>query len=359
MPDPQPPNTEDLERLLNLVKDYNNFQRTDDYWEFGYDVETGWKSLGVVTARHAELLQGLKARLAKHLLFDTVDAEKKPCRRIRLHADHLKDSDAFVKGIRDIRKILCPKESRHTDKNFGAVWDDPNEMWPLYGITKFPSGFVCGLSPVFGIVTTGVHLNIYKRDINDINDPKKFCIFVARRSKQKATFPGMYDQCAAGGYQYAGGGFGKDKDKSAEECLKREVEEELTSSLPPTWLKDVKKASPIQFAVLRDERWGENFFGAPELGVKIPFDLEVEEDPIFKPNPKEVKLVEKKSVDEIVKDLLNGEFKPNSALVMIDFLIRHHCLGDVSPGNVLDKINQILQKHATVNDLPHWSDLKS
>ncbi|KAK0379389.1 thiamine pyrophosphokinase [Colletotrichum melonis] len=356
MPDPQSPVAENLENLLTLVKDYNNFQNIGGYWEFGYDVGTGWKKLGVVTAGHAELLQGLKLELAKHLSFDTMDAEQKPCHRIRLHADHLKDSDAFVKGIRNIRNILCPKESRQTNKNFGAVWNDPNEMWPLYGITKSPYGFVCGLSPVFGIVTTGVHLNIYKRDANDSN---KLWIFVAKRSDEKRTFSGMYDQCAAGGYQYACKSFGKANDTSAKECLKREVKEELTSSLSRRWLNDVKEASPIQFAVLRDERWGEDFLGAPELGVKIPFDLEVKEDPIFKPNPDEVESVEKKSVGEIVKDLLDRKFKPNSALVMIDFLIRHGCLGEISPGEILDEMNKMLQKHEIVNGLPHWSDVKS
>ncbi|KAI3533052.1 thiamine pyrophosphokinase [Colletotrichum filicis] len=354
MPDPQPPNPKDLMNLFELVKKYNNFQSRGDDWEFGYYVGKDWKKLGVVTARHAELLLGLKAKLAKHLLFDRMSAEQRLCQRIRVHADHLKDSDAFVKGIRDIRDILCRSENRHRDKNFGAVWDDENEMWPLrlhlYGTTWLSTGFFCGLSPVFGIVTTGVHLNVYN---GKKEDPKAYSIFVAKRSDKKSTFRGMYDQCAAGGYQYAGGGFGEAGDKTAEECLKREVKEELTSSL---WLKDVKKASPIQYAVLRDERWGENFLGAPELGVKIPFDLEVEEDPIFKPNPKEVKLVEKKSVDEIVKDLINGEFKPNSALVMIDFLIRHGCLGKPSPGDVLDKMSGMLQEHAIVNGLPHWSD---
>ncbi|KAF4781168.1 thiamine pyrophosphokinase [Colletotrichum scovillei] len=277
----------------------------------------------------------------------------------RLHADHLKDSDAFVKGIRDIRKIICPKESRHTNKNFGAVWGDEKEMWPLRlhldGTTWLSTGFVCGLSPVFGIVTTGVHLNVYK---GKKEDPKAYSIFVAKRSDKKSTFRGMYDQCAAGGYQYAGGGFGEANDKSAKECLKREVKEEINGSLGSDWLKDVKKAPPIQFAVLRDKKWGKDFLGAPELGVKIPFDLEVKEDPVFKPNPDEVESVEKKSVGEIVKDLLNGEFKPNSALVMIDFLIRHGCLGEVSPGDV-DQMKKMLQEHAVVNDLLHWSDVES
>ncbi|KAK1546568.1 thiamine pyrophosphokinase [Colletotrichum paranaense] len=355
MPDPQPLGAEDLKKLLKLVESYNNFRNTGGYWEFGYDVGTGWKKMGVVTAHHAQLLQKLKTKLEGHLSFDTIDVGQKSCRRIRLHADHLKDSNAFVKGIRNIRDILCPKESRHTDKNFGAVWDDENEMWPLYGIDpNSPYGFVCGLSPVFGIVTTGVHLNIYTRDTNDIKNPKKFCIFVARRSDRKSTFPSKYDQCAAGGYQYAGGGFGKARDATAKECLKREVKKELTDSLPKEWFKDVEEVSPIQFAVLRDERWGEDFLGAPELGVKIPFDLEVKKDPIFKPNPDEVKLIEKKSVGEIVKDLLDHDFKPNSALVMIDFLIRHGCLGEISPGNVLDQINEMLQKHAIVSHLPYW-----
>ncbi|UQC91588.1 thiamine pyrophosphokinase [Colletotrichum lupini] len=218
------------------------------------------------------------------------------------------------------------------------------------------SNWTSNPTPVFGIVTTGVHLNIYKRDANDSN---KLWIFVAKRSGEKRTFSGMYDQCAAGGYQNAGGGFGEANDTTAKECLKREVKEEINGSLRAGWLEEVKEASPIQFAVLRDERWGKDFLGAPELGVKIPFDLEVKEDPIFKPNPDEVDSVEKKSVGEIVKDLLDHKFKPNSALVMIDFLIRHGCLGDISPGDVLDQMNKMLKKHAIVNDLPHWSDVKS
>ncbi|KAL2882625.1 hypothetical protein SGCOL_001827 [Colletotrichum sp. CLE4] len=265
----------------------------------------------------------------------------------------MKDSETFVNAMKAIREILAPKNNNAKNKFPQAVWSDEKEMWPLYGAGDL-TGFICGLSPIFGIVTTGVHLNLYK---HDGDDPEKYTIYVARRSDEKSTFPGAYDQCAAGGYQYSNASYGLFNDKSARECLGREVKEELTTSLSAGWLKEATSAPPIQYAFVRDERWGEAFINAPEFGVKIPFDLEVAVDPVFKLNPQEVKIIEPKTVKEIIEILLQDKFKPNSALVMIDFLIRHGCLEKFATTEGIQQMIKILQTHTVVNQLPHWNGI--
>lgn len=72
------------------------------------------------------------------------------------------------------------------------------------------------------------------------------------------------------------------------------------------------------------------------------FDMEVEAD--VKPVPKdgEVKEFYLMSVEEVREALRRGEFKTNSAVVMIDFFIRH---GTITPENEPDYVEIVTRMH--------------
>ncbi|OHE99690.1 thiamine pyrophosphokinase [Colletotrichum orchidophilum] len=337
--------------LLKLVETNNKFKTTDEYVEFGYLHGNNWRPLGIVSFQNAQHLRQMEQRLDRWLAFPQ---SSEGLNRIQLKPDHLKTTETFINAFMAIREVLTSEGSGLAKQNLGEYG---NEMWPLYG-ADIETGFLCGLAPVFGIVTTGVHLNIYKRNGDD---PKDFRIWVARRSDSKPTFPGKYDQCAAGGYQFQlrseGLVYGEVHDTSAFKCLQREVKEEIKAGLPRGWDNSVKEASAIQFADVRDKRWGNTHLHVPELGVKVTYDLELWQDCKFVGNPEEVKNVEVKTVGQIVDLLLRDEFKPNSALVMVDFLIRHDCLKDSPHASTeqIQKMQGMLKRHEAVDRLPHWT----
>ncbi|KXH64147.1 thiamine pyrophosphokinase [Colletotrichum salicis] len=361
MSTPKPPYK--FNKLLELVKACNNFQRRSGYWEFGYYLaknKNAWIKLGFVRPQDAQRLQGYKSQLEGYLSFDTQQ------KHIQLDSIHVQDSVTFVEAIKAIRVILSqfPKTGEKHEGNFGTgVWEDNDEMWPLHGF-GFLTGFLCGLSPIFGIVTTGVHLNVYKRE------GATFRIWVAQRSERK-SFARMYDQCAAGGYQYQltqpkakakpkhpkTEDYDESSDVSTKACIEREVKEELRQGLPENWITRVEGPHAIQFAYIRDDRSGEHLDGFPELGVKIAYDLELKsgENPEFKKlNLNEVSSVTSFLVDEIVNLLLKDQSKPNCALVMVDFLIRLGCLGKHASAQDIGDIEKMLRKHPAVDVLPHW-----
>ncbi|KXH47740.1 thiamine pyrophosphokinase [Colletotrichum simmondsii] len=338
--------------LLKLVETYNNFEKTSDYWEFGYFKGDAWQKLGLIRSQDANLLQELRMPLKEYLSFHVSAKVDEEPNRVQLDSTHLEKSKTFVNAIKEIRQILSPEKDARGGKFVQNLWADEEEMWPLYG-TDIETGFLCGLSPVFGIVTTGVHLNIYKRDDDS------FRIWVARRSDKK-SFAGMYDQCAAGGYQYKlmepdFAQYGESHDTSTKTCIKREVKEELRGGLKKDWINDVKGPHAIQYAYIRDARSG-SLANTPELGVKIAYDLELNEEPnLDKFNTDEVKCIETKSVRQIIELLLADQFKPNCALIMVDFLIRLGCLDDdIASGDDIRTMREMLEQHPAVEYLPHW-----
>jgi len=75
-----------------------------------------------------------------------------------------------------------------------------------------------------------------------------------------------------------------------------------------------------------------------EVGLIQPecqyiYDLELSPDMIPKPNDSEVQEFYLWDVEEVQEHMAKGEFKPNCALVMLDFFIRH---GILTPENERD-----------------------
>ncbi len=153
--------------------------------------------------------------------------------------------------------------------------------------------------PLFGVRGYGVHMNGW------LKDGDRTWMWIARRSMTKPTGPGKLDQLVGGG-QPAG--------MSLRDNLMKECAEE--ASIPLTIARDAKAVGTVSYKTVRTEGLRND--------VLFNFDLEV---PIgFKPvnNDGEVADFMLWEVQEIIQRLSDTkDFKFNSALVIIDFLIRH------------------------------------
>ena len=76
--------------------------------------------------------------------------------------------------------------------------------------------------------------------------------------------------------------------------------------------------------------------------VQYVYDIELPEDVVPKPGDDEVEEFYLWSVDEVQAAMAKGEFKPNCALVVLDFLIRH---GVLTPANEKDYIEIVSRLH--------------
>jgi hypothetical protein len=93
-------------------------------------------------------------------------------------------------------------------------------------------------------------------------------------------------------------------------------------------------------ALLDSPRQKEKDLISPE--ILYVYDLEVPEDLILKPNDDEVEEFYLMPIDQVEEAIQNKEFKPNSAVVMLDFFIRH---GIISPENEPNFVEIITRMH--------------
>lgn len=161
-------------------------------------------------------------------------------------------------------------------------------------------------SALFGINTYGVHMTMYVRSIDE-----GLKIWVPRRSSSKQTYGGMLDNTVAGGLACG---------EQPLSCLVREAAEE--ASLPRDVVQQAKACGVVSYVHLRDSRaGGETGLVQPEC--QYVYDLEVDPEVQPKPNDDEVEAFYLWPVAEVQRQLARGNFKPNCASVLLDFLIRH------------------------------------
>lgn len=206
-----------------------------------------------------------------------------------------------------------------------AGWRD--ELYAVYG----RDGAVLfrierAASPLFGTVSYGVHSVAYVKAADGT-----YKYWIPRRSQTKQTYGGMLDNAVAGGLAAGERPF---------EALVREAEEE--ASLPAEVVRSRARAvGNVSYFLVRDERaGGETGLLQPES--QYVYDLELPEDVVPKPNDDEVEAFALLSTEEVQVALRRGEFKPNCALVMLDFFIRH---GIITPENEPDYLEIVSRLH--------------
>ena len=185
-------------------------------------------------------------------------------------------------------------------------------------------------APLFGIVSRGAHLTAYTTTGSGME------IWVARRNLASHTYPGMLDTTVAGGVAAFETPF---------ENIVHEADEE--ASLPAALVQaDARAVGVLPYMSISSKSGA----SAEDHGLVIPdtvdvFDIEVSQDVICVPKDHEVKEFYLMSVEEIKGALLREEFKTNSAVVMVDFLVRH---GDLTSENDCDYLEIATRTHRTL-----------
>jgi 8-oxo-dGTP pyrophosphatase MutT (NUDIX family) len=141
----------------------------------------------------------------------------------------------------------------------------------------------------------------------------------------------MLDQTVAGGIT-AG--------EPAWTTLIRECMEE--ASIPALVAEKSKMVGAITyFYVSGKGTGGESGLFEPECEYSYDLDLTEHPEVVPRPNDGEVQEFNLLSVDEVKAALARGEFKPNCALILIDFLIRHGIITIENENNYVEIVSRV------------------
>ncbi|KAK9479440.1 NUDIX hydrolase domain-like protein [Lipomyces japonicus] len=216
-----------------------------------------------------------------------------------------------------------------TEKKFQILSGWRSELFPVY----YPAGQLYftierAACPLFGFVSYGAHLTAYIPSTE--TSPLK--IWISRRAATKATYPNMLDNTVAGGIAYPYGAF---------DTLVKESEEE--AGYEPDFIREnaVNAGAASYYYVRTSLAGGESGWLQPE--IEFCYDLKVNENsPAPKPVDGEVSQFYLWDVDKVQEELRKGNFKPNTALITIDFLIRH---GIITPETEPDYLEIVSRMH--------------
>jgi 8-oxo-dGTP pyrophosphatase MutT (NUDIX family) len=193
---------------------------------------------------------------------------------------------------------------------------DTNEFDVLHGCHSEPyiilgANQFCHLErfshALFGIVGRGAHLTAYTRTAAG-----ELKLWVPRRARHLFTYPGKLDSTVAGGVKATDTPF---------ECIVAEAHEEAT--LDETIVRErVHSVGTLTYMTFHSSPSGrEKDLISPE--VLYVFDMELPESTVPTPCDDEVEQFYLMSIEEVQTAIKNQEFKNNSAMVMVDFFIRH------------------------------------
>ncbi|KAK7926968.1 thiamine pyrophosphokinase-related protein [Apiospora marii] len=202
-------------------------------------------------------------------------------------------------------------------KTFALLSGWRDELWPVYATSDPKSPEVLysierAAAGLLGVMRYGVHMTGYVRpEGGDDNDNTNLKIWVPRRAVDKSTYPSMLDNTVAGGLMTGEDPF---------ECMVREADEEAT--LPEALMREkCQLTGTVSYIYITDERAG------GEKGLIYPetqwvYDIELPADVVPAPKDGEVAEFYLWTVAEVQEALARGEFKPNCALILIDFFVR-------------------------------------
>ncbi|RSL46204.1 hypothetical protein CEP53_010419 [Fusarium sp. AF-6] len=200
---------------------------------------------------------------------------------------------------------------------------------------------------LFGVVTVGVHLNVYTvKQVDGRENVDR--IWVSHRAKGvNVSYSGMLDQVVAGGMDPTDRVSGV---LSPCITLKREAREEAGLHIDLGTRKvfmseedgttrlvgSVEQAPAITFYDCKDRNAGLMNEGHLEPGVRFVYDLKV--DASFQPHAEErgIERFEALSVDEVKQSLHSLRWKPNCGLVMVDFMVRKGLVSEADDARLGD-----------------------
>ena len=191
----------------------------------------------------------------------------------------------------------------------GAIGRWRDEAYPVGGGLAGPHLMLMDRSaiPYFGIRAHGVHVNGYVRD------GSRFLMWIGRRARDKATYPGMLDNFVAGG-QPAGIGL-------MENVIKEAGEE---AGVPADLAATARPVGAVSYCQETAE--------GLKPDVMYCYDLELPSDFVPEPRDGEIEEFHLWPVERVMETVADSaEFKFNCNLVCIDFFIRHGLIDPESP----------------------------
>lgn len=215
-------------------------------------------------------------------------------------------------------------EAMKATEHFDILKGWRNEHYPVYGPNReMLFSIERSASALFGIVTYGCHMTAYTSTKKQGSEERELKIWVPQRSPNKQTYPGFMDNSVAGGIAVGEASFGS---------LIRESQEEASLS-EEIVRKNVKSVGTVSYFHIRDQRaGGETRLLQPE--IQYVYDLELPEETIPEPGDNEVAEFSLMTIAELKQALADGKFKPNCALVLLDFFVRHGILTEKDPGYI-------------------------
>jgi 8-oxo-dGTP pyrophosphatase MutT (NUDIX family) len=210
------------------------------------------------------------------------------------------------------------------EDTFRVVHGMHSEPYAIVG-ANFPVSLERYACTLFGIISRGAHLTAYTKTVSGTK------IWVPRRSPNLFTYPNCLDTTVAGGVAAGERPF---------ECIVREANEEASLS-EELVRKQAVHCGCLSYVGLNDPK------GGGETGLIAPdiiyvYDLELPKDVVCTQNDEEVKEFYLMTIGEVRDSLARAEFKTNSALVMIDFFIRH---GIITSENEKDYAEIVARLH--------------
>ena len=236
------------------------------------------------------------------------------------------DEAAFKKRNQCLAAYL---EDVRSQKLFRVLDGWRNELYPIYGPGReLLLDMERSATPLFGVVSYGVHMTGYTYRNQEL------MVWTPHRAPTKQTYPGMMDNTVAGG-------LGTGEQPFA--CLVREAQEE--ASLPEQIVRNAKACGTVTYFHIRDARaGGETDLCQPEC--QYVYDLEIPEDVTPKPEDGEAVDFRLLTIGQLQEALTAGELKPNCALVLLDFFVRH---GIIKAENEPDYIEIVARLHRTLD----------
>jgi 8-oxo-dGTP pyrophosphatase MutT (NUDIX family) len=207
---------------------------------------------------------------------------------------------------------------------FRTIHKQHSEPFPILG-AKYPVQLERYAADLFGITARGAHLTVYTMTDDGMR------IWVPRRNPNMFTYPNKLDTTVAGGIT-AG--------ETPMQNIIREAQEEASLSADVIE-KGIRASNVLTYVSYElEEPGGMESSIVPD--VIYVFDLEVGADVTPVPEDGEVKEFYLMGVEETKEALARGEFKTNSAVVMIDFFIRH---GIITSENEDDYVEIVQRMH--------------
>nr|XP_020653357.1 nudix hydrolase 20, chloroplastic-like isoform X2 [Pogona vitticeps] len=193
-----------------------------------------------------------------------------------------------LQELRDQQAFPCLKEWREELYSVRPYFCDT----PLFSMER-------AATPLLGVKRYGAHLNGY------IWQNGQMYMWLARIASNKPTYPGLLDNLAAGGIATGLG---------VTETLIKECQEE--ACIPPSLAVQAKPVGTISYTY-------EGAHGGIYPECQFVFDLELPEDFVPQVGDGEVQEFYLWPLEKVKEAIGSSDFKPNCAMVALDFLIRH------------------------------------